>query len=272
MPRATDGIQPRTTRIQSIERAAGLLRQIAASNLTGLRLVDLVRMSGLPKATVSRILSELSTFGFVVRDDAHRFHLGAFSRELGVAASAHFRLPDLCRPVVASLADLTGEAVYLKMKSGTEVICLDMATPAKRCDVGGAFKGCRVSLGVGAGGLALLSFLAEEERRGVLNKGRILLPSGSVLYPDTLARRVEQTRATGFAESAGEVVPGMSALGFPIFDTGGRPVVAMSVAVPTSKLTAAHRRFVLERLREHAGRVQTVIRHHRVMAHDPLSY
>ncbi|TCW78812.1 hypothetical protein C5O80_31480 [Burkholderia sp. SRS-46] len=267
------GLMPRLNRVQSMDRAFGLLRFIAGSNVPGMTLTDLMKASGLPKATVARLVAELLAVGFVLRDAERRYHLGPFARELGIAAAAHFRLPDLCRPVTTQLADATGDMVYLKMRSGTDAICIEIATANKEREIAPSCKGGRVSLGVGAGGLALLSFMSEPERHSVLGGAGVALPaSGGVMGSDVLAGRIERTRDAGFAENADDVVPGMSAIGVPVFDATGWPVLALSVATSTSRLTAARRQTLLSVLREHAERMQKLIRSHRVAAHDPLTH
>ena len=74
-PRPTAGT--RLTGTQSIERALTLLREIAAHNRGGSRLLDLATRTGLQRPTVHRMLKCLAAENMVQQDpDTHRYFLG----------------------------------------------------------------------------------------------------------------------------------------------------------------------------------------------------
>ena len=73
---------------QSIERALTLMREIAAHNRTGSRLLDLASRTGLQRPTVHRMLKCLTLENMVQQDPRHAPLL---SRPDGVRAGAHRR-------------------------------------------------------------------------------------------------------------------------------------------------------------------------------------
>ena len=84
---------------QSIERALLLLREIAAHNRAGSRLLDLATRTGLQRPTVHRMLKCLTLEGMVQQDpDTHRYYLGSMVFELGLTAAPRFNLRDICHP------------------------------------------------------------------------------------------------------------------------------------------------------------------------------
>ena len=90
---------------QAIHRAAGMLHEIALHRRDGLRLVDLVKRTGLEQPTVHRILKCLVAEGMVMQDPRTRSYLlGQRIFEFGLAAASHFNLRDYCQAALARLA------------------------------------------------------------------------------------------------------------------------------------------------------------------------
>ena len=78
--------QPRSG-TQSIERVVGMLRVIASRGRRGMRIADVVSVSGLPMSTCFRMLQRLELEGLVYRDPLTRkYHLGPLLYELGLLA------------------------------------------------------------------------------------------------------------------------------------------------------------------------------------------
>src|SRR6266850_1377935 len=79
MPRKSElPADNRLTGTQSIERALLLLREIAAHNRTGSRLLDLATRTALQRPTVHRMLKCLASENMVQQDgDTHRYFLGS---------------------------------------------------------------------------------------------------------------------------------------------------------------------------------------------------
>ena len=146
-------------RNQSIERAAAVLRALAANGGNGNRLTDVARAVGLSKATTSRILGALVSEGFVEQDSESGLYFVGFTLfSIGNAAAERFGLASAAQPALKRLAERTGDTVYLSIRSGEEAVCIDRvegAFPIKTLTLN---VGDRRPLGVGAGSLALLAF------------------------------------------------------------------------------------------------------------------
>ncbi|MNU99308.1 HTH-type transcriptional regulator KipR [compost metagenome] len=258
--------------VQSLARAISLLRIVSAMNSTGLRLSELVAASGLPKPTTARLMSELLAAGLVMRNGQRRFQLGPLTHELGVTSQMNFRLQELCRPSLTALSEATGETTYLKVRSGAEVFCLDLATASRKRKAQISWRGSRAALGTGACGLALLSFMSEADRSDVLFQNAARSPTDVETYIGTLRRQVERTRRTGYALSLDDVFSGMSAIGIPILDRAGWPIAALSVSMPTSELNSVSRDRALAALQDQERRLRHTLSQSGVVAHDPLTH
>ena len=88
------------------------------------RLIDLSETTGIPRATVHRLLKQLIEVG-AVRRDGTRYRLGASLLGLGALGVPERRLRVAARRPMAELAAATGAAVSLSAAIGGEVVFLD---------------------------------------------------------------------------------------------------------------------------------------------------
>ena len=105
-----------------IETAFDLLDHVAA--LQPARLIDLSETTGIPRATVHRLLQQLIEVG-AVRREGTRYRLGASLLGLGALVTPERRLRVAARRPMAELAAATGAAVSLSGTIGGEVVFLD---------------------------------------------------------------------------------------------------------------------------------------------------
>ena len=104
--------------MQSLERAFMILR---ALSLGPSGVTDLAERTGLPKSTVSRLLSSLDVERAVRQNDDGIYELGDGIAELGLALRDGQNAIDVARPHMAELLELTGEAVGLNRFDGVAV-------------------------------------------------------------------------------------------------------------------------------------------------------
>lgn len=230
---------------QSVARSLDVLRLISNQNRDGVRLSEVARHCGLSRPTAHRLLRELTSSGLIFLGAGHRYHLGQFAYELGLVASARFHVRDVCAPHLEQIARDTGDTVFLVMRSGYDSFCLARYTGDYPIKVFSVEVGNRQPLGVGAGGLALLSFLPESVRREALDYNLTRLSHYNGLSSQALEPLVEVTRRQGYSEIANFAVPGVTGVGVPILDRAGHPIVAMSVTTISSRMTADHRAQIL---------------------------
>src|SRR5918993_5989553 len=111
---------------QSIERALTLIREIAAHNRSGSRLLDLATRTGLQRPTVHRMLQCLTLENMVQQDpETHRYYLGRMVFELGLTAAPRYNLREICHPAMSRIAEATGDTVFLTQRSGLDAVCVD---------------------------------------------------------------------------------------------------------------------------------------------------
>ncbi|MEW5914341.1 MAG: IclR family transcriptional regulator [Thermodesulfobacteriota bacterium] len=243
--------------VQSIERAASVLRCLGRGNPLGRRLVDVARETGLNKVTARRILGTLVKEGLVEHEaETGLFRLGLGLTELARAAVNHRGIYDLAYPAMIRLAELTGDTIYLTLRHGLEAICLERVEGSFPIKTLTLKTGDRRPLGVGAGSLALLAFLPPEEIAPILEANSPLFGNYGVLKPEDVPQLVALAQKQGYGSNDGNVIPDMSAVAVPIMGSQGRPFASLSVAAITSRLQGARRRQVVAWLQQEARAIE----------------
>ncbi|WP_253855274.1 IclR family transcriptional regulator [Prauserella alba] len=240
---------------QSIQRAFVLLNLVgvlARDRPDGVSLAELTRVSGRPKASVRRVLVALVAEGYVEQDpDTACYRLGLQAGVLGELAG--HRAGDLSEVSTDSLiriADASTDTTFLTVRHGSYGVC------TRRQEGPGPIRnyalavGDRHPLGVGAGSLAVLSALSDENVEAVLTATATTRSHYPGFDDETLRNLVRRSRQAGYALNDGRVIAGSWALGVAVHDAAGRPVAALSVA-------SIAERFDPERRDELAALLQT---------------
>jgi DNA-binding IclR family transcriptional regulator len=178
------------TRSQTLHRGLALLELIAE---TPLSLPDVVRLSGLHRSVVYRLLRTLEDHRLVERgaDDLYRGGLGlvglarSLTQDLGAATVAE----------LTSLADDLGMTAFVVLRDGGEALTLFTVAPSTAAAHVTYRPGSRHPVDRGAPGLALLAGSPVQ---------------GGARPPGARAR------AQGWVSTSGEVIPGLSAVASPV--------------------------------------------------------
>ena len=150
-----------TSSIQVIDRMAGLLQLLAASD-SPLTLKQLSLDAGLASSTCFRILASLKQHGFIEQDSNHRYHLGQVLHYLARKAPRAFDLRERARPVMEKLSIETQETVNLSRREGDELVYIErvLSPRAVRADVA---VGKRSPLHVTAVGKLILGAMSQAD-------------------------------------------------------------------------------------------------------------
>lgn len=225
---------------QSMRRALGLLRVLAQHQEDGIDLQGVMNASGLERSTAHRLLSCLLEEQFAERDNrTRRYRLGVDSMQLGFAALRRTPLLDALRPFAQKLARLSGDTVFLVIRQGDYALCLLREAGSFPVKVFTIDQGERRLLGVGAGGLALMASLPDEEIASLYARHAASYAQVGV-SSSALMKAVKHTRTTGYSEIVDTITPGVSGVGvaFPVSELTW---VAFSFGAISSRLDGPRR-------------------------------
>lgn len=223
---------------QAIGRAMLVLRAIASAGRRGMRVADIVAMSALPQATVSRMLAALQREGVVVRDERLRkYFVGPVIHELGLVARNNYALPQACHHAMQWLVEQTQDTVYLSERRGLEATCSaaeEGSYPIKAIPL---HVGIRRPLGVGAGGLAILAAMDPHHAEEIMHANAQRYPAYGGIDLEYLAEALAQTRERGWSLVANKATAGMAAVGAVILGPSSEPVAALSISAISSRMS-----------------------------------
>jgi len=237
----------------SLKRGAALLRVLATVGPRGASLTELATQTGMPHPSAHRILKQLQAEGLAEHNvDNRRYRLGPLTFELGLAGATMFDIRSLCEPVMHELAEATADTIYLVTRSGFDAVCahrLEGSFPIRTLilDIGS-----RRPLGVGAGGLAILSAAPLEEQGEIITQVAPRLSRFGSLTEAGLARACARARKAGYSTITDTVNLGVSAVGRALKNRLGQPVAALSVAALSRRMPAERIRHIAELLTQHS--------------------
>lgn len=187
---------------QSHTKVLSLLRLVGAHNKEGLRLTDLIALSGLGRSTTHRLLGCLTDEGFVERiPETKRYRLGLEAMQLGLAAAEHDSVGDILGGAMQRLARMTDDTVFIMVRSGHQVLCVkreEGAFPVRALLIE---PGMRRLLGLSTTGIHMLSTLPDEDVEDhYARHDKEYREHGVPLQ--ALLRLVHETREAGYTEQA----------------------------------------------------------------------
>lgn len=253
-------LPPPSPGTQGIRRAVSVLRHLASYEHEGCRLVDVAASIRLEHSTTHRILRALVSEGFA-RQDARtrRYHLGHLAYELGICVPPRFNLRELCEPALASLATKTEDSVFLVVRSGLDVVCINTVEGSFPIKTHTLRVGSRRPLGVGAGGLALLMALPPDDIEEVLRLNAPRFSAYARMSVPHARQMMECSRNVGYAVNDEDVMTGISAVGVALRRSRGVPYAALSVGAIASRMAESRRQQIAQWLIKEARSLERQI-------------
>jgi DNA-binding IclR family transcriptional regulator len=173
-------------------------------------------------------------------------------------AAQRFNLLDMALDSLTDLAALSGDTVFLSVRRDAFSVCIHKEEGAFPIRTNALEVGYRHPLGVGAGSLAMLAALPEDERFDVLARNRALLARDfPACEPAQLEPLIAQAHERGFSLNPGLVLKNSWAVGVALRQPGGRVLGAISIAAIDSRMGAERQLELGAALLREAVRVET---------------
>lgn len=225
--RSTERDIPDTGDRSMIQRVSAIMSAFKGSD-RALSVSEIGRRSGIPKASASRIITELIEVGFLERNGA-KVGLGMRLFELGERATRPSDLKKFTLPSMAELRNATRQTVHLAVLQGHEVVYIQKLqsslTPPLPSRVGGRLPA--YATGVGK---ALLAFSPESVVDEILSQQLKPIGPRTITDPDLLRAQFAEIRENRVAFEREESTANVGCAASPILDYDGRPIAAISIS------------------------------------------
>jgi IclR family pca regulon transcriptional regulator len=204
-----------------------------SSNPLGLKLREVTRLTGLPKATAYRLLQTLLHQDYLhYFPNSGMFRLGPKVMSLGFTTLSGFEMAELAKPYLEELSKQVGQNVNLGILDEVEVVYLVRIKVRSILDINLAV-GSRLSAYNSAIGKALLASLGGQKLAAIIDQisrdpevAREIGPGGN-----KLKRQLAVVRRQGYALCDGEVFRGLTSIAAPVYDANGSVEAAINVPV-----------------------------------------
>lgn len=224
-------------RMSGVVRTINILEVIAKKG--SINLENLSKETDLPKATLLRFLSTLSSLGYVCRDDADHYSLTLKLFSMGSRALAHNDLISKARPFAKALCLSLGETVHMGILEGWQAVYVLKEESSYTLRMYSRI-GKVIPLYCTAIGKIFLSQMSEDELDKYL-KATNLKPytSRTIKTPEALKEQLELIRRRGWSIDDQEHEDNIMCIAAPVYDYTGHVVAAMSVSWPLFRFNQA---------------------------------
>ena len=225
---------PRAGRVQSVDRAAALLRAVARAAPQGAPVATLATECALNRATAWRLLATLEDNGLVEREPGSgRYVLGLGVARLAAAVGTD-GLVRRARPVLERLSERTGETADLAVVRPTGLVYVDEVSPPSV--MAANWLGRSVPLHATSSGKAWLAWLTPHEVDDLLPGPLAGFTESTITDGVALRTELLTIRSRGYGTCRGEFEDQLYGVSAPVLDAG-RPVAVVSIWGPGDRIT-----------------------------------
>ena len=248
--------QPGLRTIQSVDRAAALLKAVANSRQP-VTVVELAAQCGLNRSTAWRLLATLDSQGLVERDPAtQRYSIGYAIFQIA-AAGDHDALVRRAHPALQQLAHDTGETANLAVAKRFHLVYVHQVEAPQIMSPN--WLGREVALHATSSGKAFLAWLPKEERDVLLARGLERFTDTTVTDREQLEEELVAARRDGYSVCAGELEETLYGASAPVLNDRERPIAIVSVWGPNHRVPAERLPAIGLRARTAAAEIEALL-------------
>ncbi len=239
----------------TVSKALSLLTYFSRTR-SHIGLSELSRLSGLNKATVHRLMSDLQEQGFVEQAESGReYRLGVAFLRLAALREAAVPMREIAQTVLSELAEATGETAHVSLLQGQTLSTLAYVYSLQH--------GTRVTmedaevlpLHATSSGLSVLAFSPPAFVEAALAEPLEARTANTETDPERLRVTLAQVRQDGIAESIANFEDDVHTHAMPLFDARQVCIGALAVAAPVSRMDSTLRASIRSNLRQAAPRL-----------------
>ncbi len=241
--------------VKSADRVIRILEAIASRD-RGLTHGDLSKVLGIPKGSLSLLLSNLVDRDYLAFDPLGKLYL--LGPEVLVLTSRYLNSLDIVRvgrPILHDLVLEMHEDAEIVGQRGDQVIFLykeESPRPVKYSIAPGELA----PLFATSAGKCILAFMPEEYIRPYLDRVTLSpITENSITGRDAFRRELELIRSTGLAYGREEYQLGICGIAAPVFNIHGNIAGSIVATLEAARFNPEHRAFIEPKLRNAASRL-----------------
>lgn len=201
---------------QSVTRALKLLKIIMERSDAGARFSELVKLSELDKSTAHRMLEALEKESLIYKSSETAAYYPLVASHL---ENKNKNIKLLFKSSVEELASVTGDTVLLMSRNGDYAECLERQSGDYPVKALTTEIGQKRLLGLGSGGMSIISKLSDSEIQGFLQRNAddpALAGVGAAAF----WQEIRSCRAHGYAFVGERITSGTCSIGINFWSEG----------------------------------------------------
>lgn len=220
--------------VQSVRKGLRLLEVLASAG-GSVGVTKLGELTGLPYATIHRLLATLANEGYVTQaQDSRQYLLGPRLVWLGQEANKLYT--HWLEPYLRELVAVSGESANLAVLQGDHAVYV-VQVPSEKTVRMFTEAGNRVMLhNTGVGKVLLASQRPEVVERVIERQGLPAKTEHTITNPDVFRKHLDEVREQGYALDSEETEIGVRCIAVPVHGIHGN-VAAMSISGPLARLS-----------------------------------
>lgn len=242
--------------LESVHRALRLVKHLGAGARVSVG--EAARYLEVAPSTAHRLLNALCYDGFAVQVEDRTYRAGPACSSIFQPTKVEKLRKAAFEPML-KLSRAVNETVQLWERQGDRVQFLDGIEGTQSLSVR-AHVWDNSPAAASAAGRAMLAQLPDDEVEKIYGAGKPEWGhSRATTYPE-LILLLERVRSHGFAISVEETVAGVNGVARCITDSLGKPIAAVSIAIPTARFSPEIARYHSDKLAVAIGSIQRDLR------------
>ncbi|AEC01287.1 IclR family transcriptional regulator [Parasphaerochaeta coccoides] len=243
--------------MSAVSRTITVLETLARHSSVNLE--NLAKETQLPKATLLRFLSTLTSLGYVHKDSTDRYSLTLRMFSVGSHVLSHIDLLDVARPFASELCERFGETVHMGILTEDEAVYIlkkeSSYTVRMYSRVGKTIPLYCTAIGkillAGMDATHVSDYLARTALKPFTPK--------TLRTPGQIFQELDLISARGWAMDDEEHEEGVVCIGAGIHDYTGRTVAAMSVSWPLFRFVEINTADAAAIITDTCGRISRIL-------------
>lgn len=226
---------------------------------------QLAKLTGLPRASVFRMLQTLEQAGYVERvgDPGNHptYRLGVAVLRLGFEFLSSMELTEQGRPIIEALSDACGHSAHLVVRDGRDVVFV--AKSLGRLATFYAIQvGARLPAHATVLGRVLMAGMSLQELEQLyVDQEMKLYTKSTPRTPKDLKKLIDEAALAGYAVSQGGFESGISTIAAPIFNGERKVCASISITVLSSRIAPDQLPSLIAQVRESAQTLSWRLQH-----------
>jgi IclR family transcriptional regulator, KDG regulon repressor len=232
--------------VRQIVDKIGSILQLYTFDKNEWGVTEVSRELGIPKSSVSELMTSMASQGLIERVPPGRYRLGWRWFSVNQVLLDSSLVLKEGRLVLNEMAERYGESCHLTVFERFEAILVEKAQANLTTQILMSKVGTKLPVHATASGKLLIAHQPWADfEKAIPVSGLDVLSPHTITSPETLMAELETVRRAGVAFDREEYILGLSSIAAPVMNAHGKLVAALGISMPAHRLAEQGEQFTL---------------------------